>query len=32
MYEYTNPNTPIRVYVFKVYDHNFALQILNITF
>jgi len=32
MYEYPNPNTPIRVYVFKVYDHNFALQILNITF
>jgi hypothetical protein len=32
MYEYPNLNTPIRVYVFKVYDHNFALQILNVTF
>lgn len=32
MYEYSNPNTLIHVCVFKVYDYNFALQILNITF
>ena len=32
MYEYPNPNTPIRVYVFKVYGRNFALQIPNIVF
>lgn len=32
MYEYANPNAPIRVYVFKVYNRDFALQILIITF